>query len=62
MEAVATLGSLPDEEADWTGADSQNGKVVTYRVWQHDLGKEGWLDWTHARQLVRVQRTALDAD
>ncbi len=51
---------MPAEEADWTGSDSQNGKVVTYRVWQYDLSEEGWLDWTHARQLVRVQRTALD--
>jgi predicted transposase YbfD/YdcC len=61
-EATAALGSLPDEEAHWTDVDIQNGKVITYRVWQHDLTDEGWLDWTHARQLVRVQRTEEDPD
>ena len=39
-------------------ADKQNGNAVTYRVWCHDLGDNGWLEWTHARQLVRVQRIA----
>lgn len=59
-EAVRALGSLPDEEADRTCGDSQNGEIVTYRVWQYDLTEQGWLSWTHARQLVRVQRTAED--
>jgi predicted transposase YbfD/YdcC len=59
-EAVAALGSLPEEDADWTCGDTQNGQVVTYRLWQHDLTDEGWLDWTHARQLVRIQRTFED--
>ena len=39
-------------------ADNQNGYTVTYRVWCHDLSDHGWLNWTHARQLVRVQRIA----
>jgi len=39
-------------------ADNQNGYTVTYRVWCYDLGDDGWLSWTHARQLVRVQRIA----
>jgi len=59
-EATAALGSLSDEEADWAAADTQNGKVVTYRLWQQELTDEGWLGWTHARQLVRVQRTVED--
>jgi len=59
-EAVAALASLSDERAGWTCGDTHNGKVVTYRVWQYDLTETGWLDWTHARQLVRVQRTAED--
>jgi len=57
-EAVAALEPLSPQQAGWTSSDTQNGKVVTYRVWQHDLTDEGWLSWTHARQLVRVQRTA----
>lgn len=32
--------------------------MVTYHVWQYDLTEEGWLDWDHARQFVRVQRIA----
>jgi hypothetical protein len=60
VEAEAALGSLADEEAEWTEGDSQNGKVITHRVWQYDLTEEGWLSWTHARQLVRVQRTVED--
>ena len=56
------MGSLPDEKAAWAAADTQNGKVVTYRLWQQDLTDEGWLGWTHARQLVRVQRTVEDSN
>lgn len=59
-EAVAALGALLDDQADWTSGDSQKGKVVTYRVWLDDLTDQGWLSWTHARQLVRVQRTVED--
>jgi predicted transposase YbfD/YdcC len=59
-EAARTLGRLGVGQAEATYADNQNGKAVTYQVWRHDLSKAGWLDWTHARQLVRVQRTAED--
>jgi hypothetical protein len=59
-EAERALGSLPEKAADFTMADQQNGKVVTYHLWQHDLEDHGWLDWTRARQLVRVQRVAED--
>jgi hypothetical protein len=59
-EARRVLGRKSAEEADWSESDQQNGKLVTYRVWCHDLGELGWLDWTHARQLVRVQRIAED--
>jgi predicted transposase YbfD/YdcC len=37
--------------------DTQNGQVVTYHLWRDDLTAQGWLDWTHARQLVRIRRT-----
>lgn len=59
-EALRVLGRKQDNEADCTAADKQNGKLVTYHLWQHDLSEQGWLDWTHARQLVRVQRTVVD--
>jgi hypothetical protein len=29
-------------------------------VWQTDLSEAGWLDWSHARQIVRAKRTAID--
>jgi hypothetical protein len=57
-EAVRALGSLKAREADSTYTDTQNGYVVTYRVWHQDLSARGWLSWTHARQLVRVERSA----
>ena len=37
-------------------SDAQHGQVVTYSIWQYDLTDAGWLDWTHARQLFRVER------
>jgi hypothetical protein len=60
LEAVRALGSKTARQADASLVDHQNGEVVTYRLWQHDLTEHGWLDWSHARQLVRVQRTAED--
>ncbi len=59
-EAENALGSRTEPDADFTDVDQQNGKIVTYHLWQHDLSDHGWLDWTHARQLVRVQRMAED--
>lgn len=59
QEAVRALGSRTEEMADATYADMQNGYAVTYHAWHVDLGESGWLDWTHARQLVRVQRRAV---
>jgi hypothetical protein len=58
--AERMLGSLKEEEADKCETDTQNGAVITYHLWRYDLTDHGWLDWTHARQLVRVQRTALN--
>ena len=57
-EAYRVLGRRPEDRADFGYSDNQNGSTVTYHVWCHDLGSDGWLDWTHARQLVRVQRVA----
>jgi predicted transposase YbfD/YdcC len=56
-EAEAVLGRRPPSRAHATATDSQNGQVVTYHLWRYDLSDHGWLDWTHARQVVRVRRT-----
>jgi hypothetical protein len=56
-EAVAQLAKRRKDRCHASCADKQNGLAVTYRLWRHDLTDCGWLDWTHARQLVRVQRT-----
>lgn len=61
-EAVRALGSQTEAAADFSQAEQQNGKIVSYHLWQHDLLEQGWLDWTHARQLVRVQRTEEDPE
>jgi predicted transposase YbfD/YdcC len=57
-EAVRLLGRRRESTADDSYDDTQNGYVVTYHVWHEDLSEQGWLGWTHARQLVRVQRVA----
>jgi len=57
-EAVRLLSRRRESTADETYNDTQNGYVVTYHVWHEDLSEQGWLDWSHARQLVRVQRVA----
>jgi hypothetical protein len=59
-EAVRALGRRQTSTADFSYTERQKGTDVTYHVWQYDLSEEGWLDWTHARQLVRVQRTVVD--
>jgi len=43
-------------------SDTQNGLMVTYHAWRDDLSTTGYLDWTHAHQLVRVQRTTENPD
>jgi predicted transposase YbfD/YdcC len=57
-EALRVLGQRRKQRAHATYSDQQNGQLVTYHLWRHDLSDQGWLDWRHARQLIRVQRTA----
>lgn len=59
-EAVSLLGDRTVDQADDFSCDLENGAVATYHVWSFDLGPEGWLDWNHARQLVRIQRQTED--
>jgi hypothetical protein len=59
-EAVRRLGGCRPSRAPESDADQQNGKTVTDYAWCSDLTEHGWLDWTHARQLVRVRRVVQD--
>lgn len=59
-EAVRLLGDRRHQRSHATYGDTQNGKVVTYHLWRYDLTEQGWLQWTHARQLLRVQRITED--
>jgi hypothetical protein len=58
-EALRALGRRQTRTADFSYSERQKGDLVTYHVWHYDLSEVGWLDWTHARQLVRVQRTVV---
>jgi len=55
-EAKLQLGTRSVEKADFTCADIHGNEVVTYVVFVHPLGEAGWLNWSHARVLVRVVR------
>ena len=57
-EAFAVLGMRDEDQAEVSYTDTENGEVVEYRAWTYDLTNHGWLDWKHARQIVRVQRVA----
>jgi hypothetical protein len=59
-EAERLLGHRRRQRAHATYSDAQNGKAVTYYLWRYDLTEQGWLKWTHARQLIRVQRVTED--
>jgi predicted transposase YbfD/YdcC len=57
-EALRLLGRRRTSTAAHSYNDTQNGYTVTYHVWTADLSEHGWLEWKHARQLVRVERIA----
>jgi len=59
-EAERALGRRRMGRAHAHYADQQNGHTAQYYAWCHDLTDEGWLDWHHARQLVRVRRVVSD--
>jgi hypothetical protein len=60
-EAERLLGDRRRQRAHTSYSDTQNGKTVTYSLWRYDLTEQGWLKWTHARQLTRVQRVTEDS-
>jgi hypothetical protein len=57
-EAERVLGPRRRAGAAASYTDTENGELCTYHLWSYDLEGEGWLDWTHARQLLRVERIA----
>jgi len=61
-EATRALQHRQAREADANGGEKRDGNDVTYHVWRHDLEGEGWLGWTSARQLVRVERTVVNRE
>ncbi len=60
QEALRLLAGRTCDEAERRERRRERGKLVTHRVWRVSL--PGYLCWTHARQLVRVQRTAKKRD
>jgi predicted transposase YbfD/YdcC len=59
-EAVRLLGGQLAEQAERTETRPEKGERVTHRVWRTTI--HGYLRWTHARQLVRVERTVEKKD
>jgi len=57
-EAERVLGPRRRARAVASYTDTENGERCTYHLWRYDLEGAGWLDWTHARQLLRVERIA----
>lgn len=53
-EALRLLESCPEDQAEETQRYDYRGSRVTVRIWRATI--QGFLRWTHARQLVRVQR------
>jgi predicted transposase YbfD/YdcC len=59
-EASRQLASLAEQDSHAHYDYRREGHRVSYHVWAYDLGNTGWLQWTHARQLVRIQRVVDD--
>lgn len=58
--AHRTLSTKTETEGDASYSDQQKGKTILYFGWQYDLTDNGYLNWTHARQLIRVERIVID--
>lgn len=59
-EALRTIGAAEDRAAVVTANEERSGQTVLYQVWIQAL-PQGHLGWTHARQLVRVERVTVDS-
>jgi predicted transposase YbfD/YdcC len=54
QEAYRQLAGCKPSEAESEETRREKGHWVTHRLWRAPIG--GYLQWTHARQLVRVER------
>jgi predicted transposase YbfD/YdcC len=59
-EASRQLASLSEQNSHAQYDDRREGHRVSYDAWAYDLGDSGWLQWTHARQLIRIRRVVDD--
>ncbi|MFB6350724.1 MAG: hypothetical protein ABEN55_09385 [Bradymonadaceae bacterium] len=59
--AAQWLGARGPDEADQAHIETYNGKTLVYRIWSTTIA-EGTLGWDGARQLIRIQRVAIDND
>jgi predicted transposase YbfD/YdcC len=57
--AEAWLGDRNVDEADQAHIETRNGETLVYRIWTTKIA-EGTLGGDGARQLIRIQRTAID--
>ena len=55
QEAVRLLEDLPEDRAEANQTTIERGARVTVRLWRTPI--QGYLRWSHARQLIRVERT-----
>jgi predicted transposase YbfD/YdcC len=58
-EALRLLEDFGPDDAEYTQVQREKGCRVTHRLFRASLS--GYLQWTHARQLVRVERTVESA-
>ena len=59
-EAVRVLADEACPVAVASASEERSGNMVAYQVFMHDLSEAGWLEWEHARQVVRVERVVSD--
>lgn len=57
--AEGWLGDRGADEADQAHIETYNGKTIVYRIWTTQIA-EGTLGWDGARQVIRIQRIAID--
>jgi hypothetical protein len=59
--AAEWLGNRTAQEADEAHIETSHGKTLIYRVWQMKVA-DGTCGWEGTRQLIRLQRIAVDND
>jgi predicted transposase YbfD/YdcC len=60
-EALRTLAKRADSQAQAHRCEEVNGNTVAHTLWVEPL-PDGYLRWTHARALLRVERTVVDGN